>query len=202
MTPPPIANGNVTLDIKVKFNGIGANLTPVKDTQKVKVTLANPAMKVPVSQIVEFKIAGQSAQNIRIFEGKATFTNIPVGSDYSIFIKGAQQIQKRVCQNTPTEAADGRYICTDGNITLVAGNNVLDFSNIYQLGGDLPVSNAQSGFVDAVDITFVRSNLGKKDPAVLAVADLNFDGIVDTQDYAISLYSLSFKYDEEAVGNQ
>ena len=32
--------------------------------------------------------------------------------------------------------------------------------------------------------------------------DLNKDGIIDTQDYALALYALSFKYDEEITTNE
>jgi hypothetical protein len=201
-TKPCAGSGTAQLDIKVKFNGIGANLPPVKDTQKVKVILANKYLTAPVSKEAEFTISGQSTAGIRVFEGTVDFTNIPFGQDYSVFIKGGQQIQKRICDNQPTETVDGRYYCTIGKVKLIEGTNTLDFSNIYQLGGDLPVSNEQSGFVDSVDITYIRSNLGNKDPNVVTVGDLNFDGIVDTQDYSIALYSLSFKYDEDVIGNE
>lgn len=201
-TKPCAGSGTAQLDIKVKFNGIGANLEPIKDTQKVKVILANKYLTAPVSKDAEFTISGTSNANIKIFEGKVDFNSIPFGQDYSVFIKGGQQIQKRICDNQPVETVDGRYYCTIGKVKISEGTNTLDFSNIYQLGGDLPVSNEQSGFVDSVDITYIRSNLGSKDPNVVTVGDLNFDGIVDTQDYSIALYSLSFKYDEDVIGNE
>lgn len=201
-TKPCAGSGTAQLNIKVKFNGIGANIEPVKDTQKVKVILSNKYLTKPVSKDAEFTISGEGTAGIKIFSGTVDFTNIPFGQDYSVFIKGGQQIQKRICENQPTETVDGRYYCTLGKIKIAEGSNTLDFSNIYQLGGDLPVSNDQSGFVDSVDITYIRSNLGNKDANVVTVGDLNFDGIVDTQDYSIALYSLSFKYDEDVIGNE
>ena len=70
----------------------------------------------------------------------------------------------------------------------------MDFSNIYELVGDLP---DQDGVVDSYDISFIRLNLGKNEDAVQAIGDINLDGRVDTQDYSLVIASLSVKKDEE-----
>lgn len=199
---PCEGSGATKLVIKAKFNGIGANLAPVKETMKVKVILANKYLQQPVEKTVDFNIVGQADRGIRVFQGTADFSNIPFGDEYSVFLKGDHHLKKRICENAPTETVDGRYYCSLGKISIKEGTNELDFTKIYQLGGDLPVSNEQSGFIDSVDITFLRSNLGNKDPGKLEVGDLNLDGIIDTQDYSLALYALSFKYDEEVTGNE
>ncbi len=70
----------------------------------------------------------------------------------------------------------------------------VDLSNILLLAGDIPIQN---GIVDSVDIAFIRQNLGNQDQATKARGDLNYDGIIDAQDYSLILASLAFKYDEE-----
>lgn len=200
------SKGNATLEIRLKFNGIGANIPPIKDTVKTKVILYTKAMEKPVEKEAEFKIyansAGMQAQGIRLFRATIDVSDIPISGGYSVFIKGGYHIQKRICDNTPTETTGGRYYCKSGNISIKEGVNVLDFTGVYQLAGDLPLSEQQSGFVDSLDITFLRANLGSTDATKVAIGDLNFDGIVDTQDYALGIYSLSFKYDEEIAGEE
>lgn len=192
--------GNANLNIRVKFNGIGVNIPPNTDTVRARVQIFTNQMNAPVEQEVDFKVYGQEANGIRLFQAQVPFENIPLAGGYSIFIKGDHHIQKRICENNPTEVLDGRYRCLEGNITINAGVNDFDFTKIYQLAGDLPLSGEQSGFVDSLDITFLRANLGSNDQQDTVVGDMNLDGIVDTQDYSLGLYSLSFKYDEEIVG--
>ncbi|MFW5703668.1 MAG: hypothetical protein ACOCXQ_02435 [Patescibacteria group bacterium] len=192
--------GSANLNIRLKFNGIGVNIDPVTNKLNAAITLFTNSMSEPVEKVAEFTIYGQTDTGIRLFQATVPFDEIPISGGYSVFVKGDHHIQKRVCDATPTEKLDGRYHCTSGNITIKEGNNVLDFTGIYQLAGDLPLSGEQSGFVDSLDITFLRANLGSKDQQDLIVGDLNLDGIVDTQDYSLALYSLSFKYDESVVG--
>ncbi|PIZ65644.1 hypothetical protein COY14_01950 [Candidatus Roizmanbacteria bacterium CG_4_10_14_0_2_um_filter_36_9] len=108
-------------------------------------------------------------------------------------IKGPKHLQKKICVNNPLEVIPGTYNCKKGEITLQNGEQTLDFLGIYLLAGDLPLQN---GLIDAVDIIYVKSNLGSKDPEVVSRADLNLDGIVDSQDYTMIINALSFKYDE------
>jgi hypothetical protein len=75
--------------------------------------------------------------------------------------------------------------------------NNLDFSRIYLLAGDMPVSGGQDGVVDSLDTSYIRNNLGKTDSGVLAIADLNLDGKVDTQDWSLVIAALSVRADEE-----
>jgi hypothetical protein len=59
--------------------------------------------------------------------------------------------------------------------------------------GDLP---DQNGVVDSYDTSYIKLNLGSTDARALQIADLNLDGIVDTQDYSLVIASLSIKYDD------
>lgn len=121
------------------------------------------------------------------------YKNIP-DTDYYVTIKGPKHLQKKICEINPKETVSGTYRCKDGKINFNKGNNTFDFSQIYMLAGDLPLQN---GIIDAVDIIYIRSNFGSQSTEVIARGDLNYDGIVDSQDYGIIIHALSFKYDEE-----
>ena len=73
-------------------------------------------------------------------------------------------------------------------------DGVYDFSGITLLVGDLP---EQDGIVNAYDIGLIINNFGKRDSDILSKADVNMDGIVDTQDYSLVIAALSIRYDEE-----
>jgi len=77
-------------------------------------------------------------------------------------------------------------------ISLIKGVNNLDFSSIIQMVGDLD----GNGLVNSYDLALIINNLGKNDCPALKTADLNLDGIVDTQDYSLVLSALAIKLDE------
>lgn len=195
-TAPTGAAGNTKVTIRAKFNGIGANVTPVDNTIKAKVTFANPGLATPIEQEVEFTEYTRGENGISLYEASFNSATLPINTGYTVYIKGEQHLMKKICDQVPTETADGRYMCGKGNISIVAGDNLLDFTKIYQLAGDLPISNVQSGFIDSVDVVFIRANFGSREVDKLEVGDLNKDGIIDTQDYALAIFALSFKYDE------
>ncbi len=187
-TPTTASNiGNITLNLRLKFQGI-MKLAGGSTTMKVKVSLDGPGQNDIQSQLVDF-----NSDVFGFWSGTASF-NAPAGGGYKVYIKGAQHLQKRICDAAPAETASGTYRCGDtGKIVLQSGVNNLDFSGIIQLSGDLP---AQDGVVDAYDIAYIRLNLGSTDPKALSVADINRDGILDTQDYSLLVASLNVKYDE------
>ena len=119
------------------------------------------------------------------------YKNIP-DTNYYVTIKGPKHLQKKICEINPKEVVSGTYRCKNGGINFKE-NNTFDFSQIYMLAGDLPLQN---GIIDAVDIIYIRSNFGSQSAEVVARGDLNYDGIVDSQDYTIILNALAFKYDE------
>ncbi len=183
--PPP---GNTTLNIKLRFQGITGR--PVAGSQMdvvVKVAggnLSQPLVSGPVTFTVD---------DGGIWSGTAGF-DLTESANYRVYIKGPKHIQKRICDNAPAETWPGTYRCFDGKISLRPGQNSLDFSNILQLVGDLPV---QDGIVNAYDISLIRNNLTSRDAEILRLADLNLDGVVDTQDHSLVISALSVKYDDE-----
>ena len=128
-----------------------------------------------------------------IWSGAVGFNDVTPGTGYRIYVKGPKHLQKKLCEAQPVETAAGTYRCADGKITIASGQNTFDFSKVYLLVGDLPTQN---GVVDSYDTSYIKLNLGAKDAKALQTADLNLDGIVDTQDYSLVIAALTIKYDE------
>jgi len=182
----------ITLNMMLKFQGIVKK--PVNAAQiPVKVTIAGPegAGRRFTEQVL-FTIADERVY----FRGTVTFADAPEAKDYKIYIKGPRHLQKKICHATPVETYPLSYRCSGGEgvIALVAGENTLDFTQIYQLVGDLP---DQDGFVNSYDLSLVRNNIVSSDPQALEFADLNLDGTVNTQDYSLVIAALEFRTDEE-----
>ena len=186
ITPTP--TGTVTLSLKLKFQGI--NKLPATGensmTVKVKVQKNGEATSIDGTGTFVADAAGIWSGTVGV--------NIPtISGKYKIMVKGPQHIQKKICDSTPTETTGaGLYRCSSGNVTLVAGDNNLDFSGILLLAGDLD----QNGIVDSVDFGLVKNNLGKTDTETLAKADINRDGKVDTQDFSLIIAALGIRTDE------
>ncbi len=173
--------GNVTLNLKLKFQGIIKK--PATNTMAVRV-------KVGTS---DYSTGTFTSDDNGIWSGSIGF-NLTPGANNTIYVKGPKHIQKKICAATPTESSPGSYHCANGVITLAAGANNLDFSGVYLLVGDLP---EQDGVVNAYDTSLVRNNIGKSDAETLRLTDLNLDGVVDTQDFSLVIAALSVKGDEE-----
>jgi len=185
--------GNVTVSLKVKLQGVTKK--PNKsDPIKVKVKLGGSQLP----EATAYQTATLSVSDDGVWSGDATFNSVPTGAGFIVYVKGPKHLQKKICDTSPSEGSGGTYHCSTGKITLQAGANTLDFSKILLLVGDLPESNGnQNGIVDSYDTSFIRQNLSSTDPSKLAIGDLNYDGIIDGQDFSLVLASLSIKYDEE-----
>ncbi len=187
-TPQP---ANVVLNLKLRFQGILTNPQQVYNRMNVRIALKS----MKNGQSTEFQsVIFQSDVN-GVWLGKATFSVIP-NTQYAVYIKGPKHIQKRVCVVNPAESSAGIYRCriSDAGMTLQAGENELNFSNIVLVVGDLP---EQDGIVNSYDLAKVRNNLGSTSADALAVADLNLDGAVNARDFSLILAALSFRTDDE-----
>jgi len=100
-----------------------------------------------------------------------------------------------ICENTPAAPIEGTlYTCTNPAITFQTGKNDLNFENIILRAGDIA---DQNGVIDSYDLTYIRNNLGSSKQDVLIKADLNLDGILDTQDYALAIRAMDQKLDQK-----
>lgn len=191
-TTVPGTSGDATLAFKLKFQGVGGYPKGGK-TVPFKVKLQGPTS-------TGYQSGTLTVNNQGVWEGNVSFTNIVVGSStkYTVFVKVGKHLQKRVCAFAPSEASGGTYNCSESNMPITAGTNNLDFSGILMLVGDLPSSTGeQNGVVDSYDISYVLNHLGSTVESELAIGDLNFDGVIDTQDRSLIIQSLNVKYDDQ-----
>ncbi|MBI2641198.1 hypothetical protein HYW87_01215, partial [Candidatus Roizmanbacteria bacterium] len=192
-TPQPTPEEVTTLDLKLKFQGIRGEPETFYNSLPVKITAISPTGEQSCAVGV-FSADEKGVWSMeKVAWDEENCSSLMTGEGYKIFIKGPKHLQKRVCENAPEETFPGSYHCEEGAISLVRGVNELDFSGIYMLVGDLP---DQDGVVNSYDISLVRNNIGSVEPSVLELADLNLDGIVDSQDYSLVIAALSIRSDE------
>ncbi|PIZ64039.1 hypothetical protein CO051_02110 [Candidatus Roizmanbacteria bacterium CG_4_9_14_0_2_um_filter_39_13] len=186
----PLLQGNISakLIIKTRFQGILGEPVGSKGPMMVRVTLHGSSGGSKTTTI-SFQPGADG-----IWTGEYSEQNLSENETFSIGLKGPKHLAKYICEAQPSETVGGTYNCNDKKIALIQGDNNLNFSNVILLAGDIPV---QDGIIDAVDIAFIRANLGTTTSSVLSRGDLNLDGIVDTQDHSLAIAALGFKYDEK-----
>lgn len=187
-TPTPVGGIDANVKFKLKFQGIAKKPKDALNKMRVRLRLYDENTE----KYADADVDNFTANDNGIWSGEATFTGVLPAHRYTLLVKGAYHIQKKVCVEKPDETSPGTYHCIKGNISLTA-NNEIDLSGILLMTGDLPV---QDGVVNAYDTSLIRNNLGKSDDAAVAKADVNRDGIVDTQDWSLVIASLSIRSDE------
>jgi len=188
-TPTSTSTSTVILNLRLRFQGIfqkPKNSSPI--VVKVKLTNARTEFQT------DYQTATFTVDDNGIWRGRVAFSNVAPGDQYTLYVKGPKHLQKRICDNDPSENYPATYNCNQGRIILREGENNLDLSKIILLIGDLP---DQDGIVNSYDISLVRNNLGRSDEEALRLADVNFDDIVNTQDYSLIIAALSIRLDEQ-----
>ncbi|MFA5137000.1 MAG: hypothetical protein WC489_06465 [Patescibacteria group bacterium] len=181
----------IKLNMKIKLQGV-TKKPKTTDPIYVKIKLGGNLL----SETTSYQTAKFSVDDNGVWSGSAEFT-VPPGNGYRVYVKGPKHIQKKVCDSIATEAKGGTYRCPDGKIQLKAGDNSVDFSQILMLAGDLPENGVQNGVIDSYDTSYIRQHLQSTNPSELSIGDLNYDGVIDGQDFSLVLAALSIKYDEE-----
>lgn len=188
---PSPAESKLTLNLKLKFQGVESKPKKELNNMKVKVSVGDGGLKTPVSTYAEF-----TADDAGIWHGSAALDLKP-GSGYKVLIKGPKHLQKKICDQIPQEQREryaGTYACDRGKITIGRGQNNLDFSAVHNLTCDLP---EQDGIVNAYDLSLVINLLDKEDADSVRLADLNLDGKVGAIDHSLCIAALSIKLDEQ-----
>lgn len=181
-TPVP---GNVRLNLKLKLQGI-TGLPACNNSVTVAAKLLKDASgATAVSGTGVFTANGSG-----IWSGTIGLNVPDVTGNFFLLIAGDKIMPKKFCVSNPIESTPGTYHCgSTGGITIVAGDNNFDLSNVTLLQGDLN----QTGIVDSVDFATVKNLLGKNDTTSQSHADINHDCRVDTQDASLIINALSFK---------
>ncbi len=187
---------SVTLNLTLSFQGIKQAPASGENFMDVLVTLAGGPQGQSIASTGTF-----AANSSGKWTGQVSFEGVTTGGGYRVMVKGPKHIQKKICDAAPSETSPGTYHCGDGDITINTGANIFDFSGVKLLVGDLP---QQDGIIDSYDIALIRNSFCTTDNPnvctssnILSKADLNLDGIIDTQDYSSLISSLSIGYDEK-----
>jgi len=178
----------VQLDVSLRLQGIVAKPVAAGSGILMKISLISEDKAKSYEQDVLFQSSDSG-----VFTGKMILKSADTSPLYKLLIKGPKHLQKRICEVHPKEAVGGTYNCTKANIQLKKGNNNIQLEDIVILAGDIP---NQDSVINAQDIVFIRQSLGSKNVSDINRGDLNFDGIIDSQDYSMILNALSFKYDD------
>lgn len=161
-------SGEKSVTLKVRFQGV-STLPLHQDTEVFIKTILTDAEGEDFEYEIPVKPIGQG-----IWMGNVPI-DAPVGEGYTIRIKGAVHVQKKAPVMVSIENKE----------------NNIDLSNTTLLAGDIQGDDKkQDGVIDSIDISYIRSHLGSTTPEILKTADLNFDGVVDTQDYSLMISSL------------
>ena len=187
-TPTQAIKSKIKLDIKLKLQGITKEPLSNNNLLSVKITLLTLESKVTATETISIK-----ADNQGTFLGEVIFNQDP--GNYYLAIKGAKHLRAVfICEN-PVSTKTGSYTCNNSSnnslsqgIMLREGINEFDFSKTILLTGDL---STQDGIINSSDFAIIRDNLGKTDTSALEKADLNLDGVIDTQDWSLVLNALS-----------
>jgi hypothetical protein len=62
--------------------------------------------------------------------------------------------------------------------------------------GDLSINGKQDTVVDSTDFTYIRKKIPSEDPEALRIGNINMDGVIDTQDYVLTISNLVNNVDE------
>lgn len=185
-TPTPETNGELDLNIWLKFQGILKKPGSGRDTMSVRIGLYSLTMDEPVYKQVTF-----TADDDGIWYGNANF-NLPDGF-YVVYVKGPGHLQKKVGDLLPKETYPGTYLSYKNMIELEEGEIDLDFAGITQPVGDV-ANPVQDGMVNANDIGYIVAHYNDTNNPL---CDLNRDGICGTQDHALIIEALSIRFDQD-----
>lgn len=165
---------NITL--KIKMQGVSDRPLYQNTIVPVKVTLIHPTTHIEYEYQIPVISTGQG-----IWSGTVPI-DAPAGSGYTLLIKGGLHLQKKM----------------QGTFSITDADNIIDLSNVVLSAGDIQGEhNTQDGVIDSLDISYIRSHFGESAAENIETADLNFDGVVDSQDYSLLMSSLKFKVDEQ-----
>ena len=186
-TPNPQESQKVSLDMTIRLQGISKK-PKYADAMFVKVGITGGKLKQPTYLKVPF-----FADDDGLWRGRIT-TGVAEG-DYCLLIKPPRHTQRKFCDNNASESSPGEYKGDVSNITLNKGVNLLDFRNVIQLAGDLPLPE-QDGVVNSRDILKIRKSLQSNKIDDILAADVNNDGVINASDDALVIFTLGVRTDQ------
>ena len=127
-----------------------------------------------------------------VFTQNINFDEVNFGKKYKVGIKPDKHLKTQFCENTINSITPNFYTCNLFGIQ-PSREMVLDYTQVIILSGDV---FPQNGVADSYDIAYVRNNIGITDEDIVNKADINLDGVIDTQDYLLVLGGLIQRSDQ------
>jgi len=172
------------LNFSVKFGGTEYAV----GDQKVIVDVPDQKVKLVVKRggfRKEFDGVDLVFDDQAIGWGSVELVGVTPGGGYAVLIKGPVHLARKFCSNKQKE----RCQLGEENISLVPGDNNYDWTGLNLEPGDINLD----GRVDSTDFSRIKSSLGNQS----GKEDINFNGIVNSQDIVLLLDTLNTKYEEE-----
>lgn len=158
-----------TLDIRIKLQG---DYSKIKNPQiKTQLIIYNPYEK-----IIELYNQLLTQEKDNIFKIKIALGNLDLIQTYKVYIKPEKYFSR----------------ISPGQV-FINGENYLDLTNKLFYAGDF---NPVDGKISASEISTIISHLGQKNDSK---TDLNFDGVTNTQDFGIAIYTLKQDITDESI---
>ncbi len=176
------ASGN-QLDIKIKLQGEFDKITGPNFKTKVVLYSGSGLVK-------EYTDQNLTKDNQSIFKVTLDTTGLDLNQTYAVFIKPDKYLGKLFCSPTSFSAN-----CKTPQIIIPTGTSTLDLTQDLFFSGDIA---PQDGKIAADDISKIAKLVGKTSTGYQA-EDINSDGIVQTVDYSLALYSLSKNYVDDVI---
>lgn len=164
----------------MRFNGITTQNAPQTVRLRVQDVVSGTFWDFPVRVVSD-------SQGTYSTQDWVTLSGVTARKPYAMFIKGQKHLQRRMEVRRTLQVGDNN-------------ENSFDWTQKPLLPGDLPnptQTYAQDGVANALDASLILERLYKSNADSTIVADLNFDGIVNLNDYALFLATLSSKNDDE-----
>lgn len=184
-SPTPIPKNSMILHMVAKLQGVNPSSLATKSIPGVKVQLVQQkgaTTQVSLPYYTEFFMdnAGNAV-------GSVVVNNMQPGGKYRLLIKGPKHLQKRICEDNPSEENIGEYKCNAFSMKLNAGENTINLAGITLMAGDFGL---QDGILNSYDLSYVQNAIWKTSKISWKDADINYDGKVDKKDYDLVTYSL------------
>lgn len=171
------------LDIKIKLQGEYDKITSPSFKTKVVLYSGNGLIK-------EYTDQNLTKDNQNVFKVSLDTIGLDLNQTYAVFIKPDKYLGKIFCG--PTSFSTN---CKTPLIIIPAGTSTLDLTQDLFFSGDIA---PQDGKIAADDISKIAKVVGKASTSYQE-ADINADGIVQTVDYSLALYSLSKNYVDDVI---
>lgn len=172
-----IAGEEVPISFSMRFNGIVS--------QGLDIPIVMRAVNSATGETRDTTVT-VSANNQGIYQasGKIVLPDFSTNARYNLLVKGPKHLRRRM----------------ESRVGLNPTANTFDWTAKPLEPGDLPNPNqggVQDGVVNALDASLLLERIDKTDSDSLKVADLNYDGVVNLNDFSLLIATLSSKTEDD-----